>query len=337
MEWDVKPNVDPAKLLGFGDVSVQLKYEYVEDRSKDPPPAPKRTHVTVEISPTGWNVTLVKVSFALVTPFGDIDDPILTLVGTIKASSTSAPTVSDLDVVYGAPLGSVQSVFANLQQLAKFLPGGIGASLDVSFSDGKLIIRDRFALPKLPLGIGFITDVALDLGATLTLSPPSLNLMAGISAPDRPFHWLVSPLSGTGCVQVGYNDANPAILIQGGLGVGLAIDLGIASGSASLVIALQVNIGRISCSRAMLTGQASVDVLDGLASATVTLTAGLGLVPEPVPPRIGTKPLDDVILKATCAVGIHISICWVVDVDFDGFWQFTQKVDVPDITKEIPI
>jgi hypothetical protein len=337
LEWDVDPSVGAATLLGFGDVSVQLEYQYVKDRSASSLPPPVRTHVKVTISPTGWDVTLQKVTLALVTPFGDINDPILSLVGTITASSTSAPTVTDLDVVYGAILGTVQSVFANLQQLAKFLPGGVGASLDVSFSDGKLTIRDSFALPKLPLGIGFITDVALDLGTTITLSPPSLNLTAGISAPDRPFHWLVSPLSGTGCVQVGYENATPAILIQGGLGVGLAIDLGIAAGSASVVIALQVTIGSDIKLQALLTGQASVDVLDGLASAALTLTAGLGLVPEPFPPRIGTKPLDDVILSASCAVGIHISICWVVDIDFDGAWQFTQKVDVPDITSVIPI
>jgi len=334
MEWDVPPSVGAATLLGFGDVSVQLDYGY---KDRDAGGIDKRTHVKAEISPTGWDVSLTKVRAALVTPFGDINDSILSIVGTLKASSTSAPTVTDLDVVYGAILGSVQSVFANLQQLAKFLPGGIGASLDVHFSDGKLTIRDRFALPKLPLGIGFITDVALDLGVTIALAPPSLNLLAGISAPEKPFHWLVSPLSGSGCVQVGYENANPAILIQGGIGAGLAIDLGIASGSASIVIALQVKIASDIQLQAMLTGQASVDVLDGLASASITLTAGLGLVPEPFPPRIGTKPLDDVILRASCAVGIHISICWVVDIDFDGAWQFSQTVDVPDITSVIPI
>ena len=27
-------------------------------------------------------------------------------------------------------------------------------------------------------------------------------------------------------------------------------------------------------------------------------------------------------------VGIHISICWVIDVDFDGSWHFEQTFSV---------
>jgi hypothetical protein len=97
---------------------------------------------------------------------------------------------------------------------------------------------------------------------------------------------------------------------------------------------------------ALLTGQASVDVLDGLASATITLTAGLGLTPEPFPPRLtpidpsqvgGYKPFDDIIFQATCAVGIHISVCWLVHVDFDGQWQFSKTIDVPSVGSILPI
>jgi len=97
---------------------------------------------------------------------------------------------------------------------------------------------------------------------------------------------------------------------------------------------------------AILTGQASVDVLDGLASATITLTAGLGLKPEPFPPRlpplspfdvINYKPFDDIVFEVTCSVGIHISVCWLVHVDFDGSWQFSKKIDVRSVGQIIPI
>ena len=210
-----------------------------------------------------------------------------------------------------------------------------------------MTIRDSFGLPQLPLGIGFIEGVALDLGATINLLPPKLSLSCGISAPDNPFHWLVSPLSGTGCVVVGFEDALPAITVQLGLGVGLDIDIGIAQGGASIVLGFQVSVDATSIDfLATLTGQASVDVLDGLASATITLTAGLGLKPEPFPPRLpplslsgvaNYKPFDDIIFQATCGVGIHLTVGWLVHVDFDGDWQFSKKIDVPSVGQILPI
>src|SRR5205807_4481146 len=116
----------------------------------------------------------------------------------------------------------VQQIFSRLQEIAKFLPGGQKlAALDVSFSDGRLTIHQQFALPTLPLGLGDISDVALDLGAAVQLSPKSMTFTAGIGSPEKPFHWLVSLLSGTGCVQVGFQDDKPTILIQAGLVVGL--------------------------------------------------------------------------------------------------------------------
>jgi hypothetical protein len=349
-EWDV-PATPPVTLLGFANtVSVALDYKF-DNRFSDNPHIPVgkniATHVTVDISPTAWSLTMQKLNFKLVTPFGDVNNPLLSVVGTLKAGSGQSPTITDLDVVYGSILAPVETVFANLSELARFLPGGIGAQLDVSFSNGQLTIRDSFALPQLPLGIGFVEGVALDLGATIDLLPPHLSLSCGISSPDKPFHWLVSPLSGNGCVVVGFEDALPAITVQAGIGVGLDIDVGIAQGGASIVLGFQVNITGTNVQfMALLTGQASVDVLDGLASATITLTAGLGLTPQPFPPRLppvdptqvgNYKPFDDIIFAATCSVGIHISVCWLVHVDFDGSWQFTKTVNVPSIGSILPI
>jgi hypothetical protein len=83
-------------------------------------------------------------------------------------------------------------------------------------------------------------------------------------------------------VQVGINSNGLDVLVQGGLGLGLAIDLGIASGSASIALAVELNTGPDPFEiRGILSGRASVDVLQGLASATITLAAGLGIIPPP--------------------------------------------------------
>jgi hypothetical protein len=236
------------------------------------------------------------------------------------ASSTSAPTLAGakFHVDYGGVLQSVKDVFSALNSLGSSVPSG----LDVHFSDGRLTVRDVIGLPELPLGLGYVTDIALDLGMSMQLSPQSLEVTAGIGSEERPFHWLVSPLSGTGAIVVGMKDGSPEILIQAGIGLGLAIDIGIAKGSASIVLAAQIAIDGTSIHlKCLLIGQAEVDVLGGLASASLTLTAALGIGLIAGPPAAAD-------FTASVAVGIHISLCWVLHIDFDGSWQYTQTVDL---------
>jgi hypothetical protein len=130
--------------------------------------------------------------------------------------------------------------------------------------------------------------------------------------------------------------------LQAGIGLALAIDLAIASGSASVVIALNIDVNPPAVTlMVLLTGQASVDVLDGLASASLTLTAGIGvgISPLPVPPNVQIKvlppefdfPKETITMLATVSVGIHLTVCWVASVDWDGSWQFSQSFTTPPI------
>jgi len=114
------------------------------------------------------------------------------------------------------------------------------------------------------------------------------------------------------------------VLIRAGIGAGVAIDVGIASGSASIVLALQVD-NRVApfLVKVILTGQASVDVLGGLVSASVTLCAALGISPQPLPIPNAVE------LYGSVGVSIHISILWIIDVDFDGSWDFSQRIESP--------
>ena len=314
----------PAKpLIDFGAVKILLAYDARPFDNKAQ--APK---AALDIKKDGWSVDIQNVALVLVTPYGDEKAPILWLVGDLHADQGTAPTFSNLTVRYGGKLDPVQNVFSKLSELAKNLPGGAAAGIDVHFSAGRLTVREVFALPKLPLGLGQVTDVALDLGMTLGLAPKSLEFTAGIGSQEKPFHWLVSPLSGTGAVEVGVRDGDPTIMIEGGLGVGLSIDVGIASGAASVVIALQVdNKTGVFIIRAILVANASVDVLGGLVSASLTMSAALGLVPDfPFPPP---PIMTQITLLAAVGVGIHLTVGWLVHVDFDGYWQFTQTLKSP--------
>jgi hypothetical protein len=308
----------PRTLLEIPPVKVMLAYA---DAQGTPAIA------SVEINPAGspsWTITIGTVSILLaIPPFGTVDDPLLRLTGSIHADSDSAPNYKDLVVHFGGSMSLVEQVFSRLQELASLLPGG-KSELKVTFADGRLTVRDSFTLPNLPLGIGQITDVGMNLGLTVTLSPRSVDFQVGIASPEEPFHWLVSPLSGTGAIVVGSTDGRPTILVQAGIGAGLAIDVGIASGSASVVLAVQVDnrVAPVEL-KVILTGQAAVDVLDGLASAALTLSAAMGIVPDELPIP------HEIILFADVAVGIHLAVCWVASVDFDGSWHVQQTLTSP--------
>jgi hypothetical protein len=332
-------------LADLGPIQVVIEYHDEHETDVEPDktgPGPTMATVTVDpAAPIRWSLLLTRVCFAvrynkarLISIFADV-----------KANAQSAPTVANVNVRYEGILGALQSIFTNIQQVAKFLPGGVGANLKVGFSQGHLTVRNAFALPTLPLGTGQITDIAVDMGFDVALSPFDVRFVAGLGSSQNPFRWVVSPLAGTGVVQVAIGKNGLDVLVQGGLGLGLCIDLGIASGSASITLAVQLNTEPDPFEiKGILSGRASVDVLQGLASATITLAAGLGIIPpaalfEPpfLPPSLPPKEIPELTigLVASVSAGIHLSVCWVVDVDWEGYWQFRQDITTPAIP--IPI
>lgn len=324
-----------ATILDLDVFSLVLQYG---DTTKSPvTPAQLAYSVDSSASPS-WKLSLGTFSLLATVPlFGS--DPLLTLTGGFYGDEHTRPAVSNLNVQFGGALSIVKNVFSALQALAQFLPGGATADLDVALSDGQLTVSDTFTINDIPLGLGSLTDVSLDLGLTVTIQPLSVNFSVGIGAPDNPFNWIVSPLAGNGLMDLGVDTNGPDLTIQAGIGLGLSIDLGIASGSASITIAFQLTISTSSITlMAILTGQASVDVLDGLASASITLSAALGFSLSPPLPPVHLLPPpatlgpETITLLASCSVGIHITICWVISINFDGSWQFSQSITMPQIT-----
>jgi len=95
----------------------------------------------------------------------------------------------------------------------------------------------------------------------------------------------------------------------------------VASGSASIIVSVALDIGTTEVQITLaLTGNAQVDVLGGLASASLTLSAAISITIE--------EALAEAILGAQVSVGIHISICWVISISFDGSWSFSETVSI---------
>jgi hypothetical protein len=325
-----------TKVVDLGAITITLAYG---DTTQSPQTAATLDYtVDTSVSPS-WTLSLKTLSFQVNVPaFGP--GPVLTITGEFYGDEHTKPGLTNLNVALGSALSAVKSVFSDLQALASYLPGGVGANLDVAVSDGKLTVTDTFSIANLPLGLGQLTDLSLDIGLQATISPLSVDFLVGLGAPDNPFNWVATPLAGNGLMNLGVQDNLPAFVIQAGIGLGFSIDLGIASGSASITVSVELDVTTASITLlATLTGQASVDVLDGLASASLTLSAGIGFTvatqalsgPPPPSPELEI-PGADITLIATCSVGIHLSICWVVSVSWDGSWQFTQTFQTPALT-----
>ena len=343
-EYSKTHEFDPSEEGVIFNAGLKIALRYADTTAPSGPVPAELVYSVNSAAQPSWTLSLKTLSFLVTVPtFGS--DPLLTITGGFYADEHTKPGLTNLDVQLGGALEVLKGVFSKIQALAQFLPGGVGANLDVALSDGRLTVRDTFTIGRLPLGLGDLTDVSLDLGMAVSLAPLSVDFLVGIGAPDNPFNWIVTPLAGNGLMNLGVRGVAPRLVIQGGIGLGVAIDLGIAVGSASVTIAIELDVNPPTVKlMAILTGQATLDVLDGLATSTFTMSAGLGFSVDPMPPNV--KLLTDgsgvpdgvqlgpetVTLIATCSVGIHITVCWLVSVGWDGWWTFSQSVTTPQVT-----
>lgn len=320
--YDQDINQPDRAIFELGIIKILLSYSAPDNGTVKP------THVAFRLTPSAsprWSLDIERISFKVLADgfASDPSDPLLTIYGNFRASETEKPSISGIQVKYGSALGLVEAVFSGLGPLIASVGGKV--DLEVGFSQNRLTVRDFLAVPSIPLGFGDIRDITLELGFDAQI-PSNATFHVGLGSKEKPFTWLVSPLSGTGAIVLGSNVGDLDVFVEAGIGAGLEIDLAVASGSASITLELAISIEGANISVAItLLGQAEVDVLGGLASASLTLAATLTITPVPPLPHF---PPTDIDLAAAVAVGIHISICWVISIDFDGSWQFSQDVPV---------
>jgi hypothetical protein len=312
-------------LLELGVIRLVLSY-----------PATPQAKATLAFDPLGsprWRFSLDGLVFAAYVD-GISADPLLEIHGNFAASETDAPGFNSIQVVYGTALNFIKSIISGISELVKSLGGDV--ALDVGFSGNALTVHQGFVLPTIPLGLGEIRDVGIDLGLSITIpSKASFNVGIGGKPQNgggdssklklKPFTWIVDPLTGNGTLSIGVVDGDLAVYIEAGIGAALAINLAIASGSASIILELAISTDKKPFEIAVtLIGHAEVDVLAGLASVSLTLTAGVALHPI----FTGSTLPSAIELTAMVAVGIHLGIAWVINIDFDGSWQFSETVQL---------
>jgi hypothetical protein len=306
--------LDDQKLLDLGIVSIVLQYQ---DTSTTPATLASATFTVDANPPAGqprWSLEIKFLAMAVfVAGFGS--DPLLTIHGGFKANELQKAGFTDIQVDYGSALSLIKNILTGISGIVNAIGGTV--DLDVGFSDNKLTVRDGFALPTFPLGLGELENIAIDLGLAVEI-PASAEFTVGFASKENPFTWIVDPLAGNGCIVLGTSGSDMSVFVEAGIGVALAIDVAVASGSASIILDFSFLLQPPDVKFCIaLTGNASVDVLGGLASASLTLTASItvDIVPGPAADFTGAV-----------AVGIHISIAWVISVDFDGTWSFEESV-----------
>jgi hypothetical protein len=336
--------IPPTVLLALGPIKVILGTATAKILGVPASPAPQSL-VTLTLDPTAppgkrWAITIDKASFMLTFDGFGAPDALVAVTGTLSAREGEGPGLSDIHVYYGDALALVTAVLQGIEAVAQFLPGGSKPPFSVDFSGSTLKIHESFGLPMLPLGFGFLQDIALEMGFEVDVLARKLRFSVGVGSEQDPFTWLVSPLAGNGLIALGATD-QLGVEMQAGIGAGLGIDLAIASGSATVTLAVRIDTTQNPfILMVVLSGTAEVDVLDGLASASITLSAGLGVgVKVPLPPPL--DPIEavketEVTLEAEIAVGIHISVCWVVHVDWTGSWPFRETVTGASLTGLLP-
>jgi hypothetical protein len=307
--------LDDQSLLTLGIVSFVLQYQNTNTQAL----ASATLMIDAAATPgtPRWSLEIDNLAAAVfVSGFGT--DPLLTIRGTFKASELQKAGFTGIEVDYGSALDLITSLLQGIKGLVTAIGGSV--DLDVGFSDNKLTVRDGFALPTLPLGLGELEHIAVDLGLAIEL-PGDAEFTVGLASQADPFTWIVDPLAGNGTIVLATSGGEMGVFIEAGIGLALAIDVAVASGSASVILDFSVQLQQPNVQLGVaLTGNASVDVADGLASASLTLTATVDVTPH------GGIPPTEADFTAAVAVGIHISIAWVVSVDFDGDWSFSQSV-----------
>lgn len=321
--WKLSKNNDgqtplaDQTLLDLGVVSMVLQYQNTSTSQL------AAATFTVDAAPPAgqprWSLELDNLATAVfVAGFGN--DALLTIHGSFKASEQEKAGFTNINIDYGSAVSLITNILSGIKDLVTAIGGSV--NLDVGFSDNKLTVRDGFALPTLPLGLGELEHISINLGLAIEI-PSSADFTVELASKDDPFTWIVDPLTGNGAIVLGTSGGDMGVFVEAGIGLALGISVAVASGSASIVLdfSVQIQPPEIQLSVA-LTGNANVDVLDGVASASLTLTASITVTLNE--PSCPSQPSAN--FQGAVGVGIHISIAWVVSVDFDGDWSFSQCV-----------
>ena len=173
-DWKI---TDPDReLFSLGVIRLVLSYKAQNG-------APTKAQLVLDpLGSPRFALSLTGLTFAAYVD-GISSDPLLQIHGNFAASDTAAPGFNNIQVDYGSALKLIKDIISGISELVKSLGGDV--DLDVGFSGSQLTVHQGFVLPTIPLGLGEVRDVGIDLGLSIDI-PSSAEFNVGIGGSTRP-------------------------------------------------------------------------------------------------------------------------------------------------------
>jgi hypothetical protein len=224
---------------------------------------PSATTFTVDVSLTKFELQLfgsaaafIGVTFSKVTfKFG-----------------TGAKTVVDPKIDSVTFLGPLTFI-NDLEQLLSSLGG---PTIDVS--DGGITAAYALPLPSISVGVFGLENLKIDAGLTIPFDGTPVRVRFGLCTREAPFILTIEMFGGGGFFSLAIGaDGIESIEVSLEFGAAIALDFGVASGSASIMAGIYFELQEIPTKQITLTGflkaDGSVEVL-GIITLTIELYLG---------------------------------------------------------------
>jgi hypothetical protein len=170
----------------------------------------------------------------------------------------------------------------------------------ISVDDAAITLSFEFAVPDVGMGIFDLSGIAIGVDVILSLSTDPVEFHFHYAGPDNPFDLAVDLLGGGGYFLVDASDLlNTAITLSAQAGASVSLDLGVASGSVSIMLGAFFQSSSTSGQGPLLGGYVRADgqlnILD-LITLHVSFYLGVTYAPEAG------------ILWGECTVTVEVSV-----------------------------
>ncbi len=233
-----------------------------------------------------------------------------------QADSHTAAQLVHPRLIPGPALEPLGAWLPGLWNLSSGASGGSGVPTGVplQFDGRQLSIGCAVAIGDVAWGFGRLHNATLTLGGTLTACPGGVDFGLSLGSEAAPATLIAGPHTGLAMVDIGVRSDGPHIDVRVALELPMALATdGPHSGGA--VLAVQLRTQRDSPVRigGVASGQAMVDVLDGLACLSLAVESPCRVLPgRPSPAHVR--------LEADLIAGVHLPLCSLLDTDGHIGW-----------------
>lgn len=225
---------------------------------------PGQTTFSVDVSLTSFELQL----FGNAAPFIGVTFKKVTF-----KFGTGAKTVVDPEIDTVTFLGPLTFI-NDLEQLLTSLGG---PSIDIS--DGGITAAYALPLPSISVGVFGLENLKIDAGLTIPFDGTPVRVRFGLCTRDDPFILTIEMFGGGGFFALAIGaDGIESIEVSLEFGAAISLDLGVASGSASIMAGIYFELQEIPKKQITLTGflkaDGSVEVL-GIITISIEIYLGL--------------------------------------------------------------